>query len=95
MGPRRRAGDAGRDDRGSRRHEPGPDPSNCTRVSAAPVLVVHGDEDQTASPSIAAMLAAATGGELVTIVGGGHLLHGRQPVVVNHLIKRFVDQVCR
>ena len=61
----------------------------------APVLVVHGDEDQTASPSIAAMLAAATGGELVTIVGGGHLLHGRQPVVVNHLIKRFVDQVCR
>jgi pimeloyl-ACP methyl ester carboxylesterase len=57
--------------------------------------VVHGDEDAPASPSVATMLATATGGELVTIVGGGHLLHGRHPVVVNHLIKRFVDQVCR
>ena len=61
----------------------------------APVLVIHGDEDATTSQPVAAALAAATGGELVTIVGGGHLLHGRQPVVVNLLIKRFVDRISR
>jgi pimeloyl-ACP methyl ester carboxylesterase len=64
----------------------------CARVRA-PVLVVHGDEDATVPLSTAAALAAATGGELVTIAGGGHQLPGRQPVVVNHLIKRFVDGI--
>jgi pimeloyl-ACP methyl ester carboxylesterase len=61
----------------------------------APVLVVHGDEDATAPYSNAAMVAAATGGDLVTIVGGCHLLHARHPVVVNRLIKHFVDGIPR
>ena len=66
----------------------------CARIRA-PVLVVHGDEDAIVPLSTAAGLAAATDGEFVTIVGGGHLLPSRQPVVVNHLIKRFVDRIPR
>jgi pimeloyl-ACP methyl ester carboxylesterase len=61
----------------------------------APVLVVHGDEDAISPGSTGAALAAATGGELVMIAGGGHLLPTRHPVVVNHLIKHFVDRVAQ
>jgi pimeloyl-ACP methyl ester carboxylesterase len=61
----------------------------------APVLVVHGDEDAISPISTGVALAAATGGELVTIAGGGHLLPTRHPVVVNRLIKCFVDRVAR
>jgi len=61
----------------------------CERVRC-PVLVMHGDEDGLRPHAQGAALAEATGGELVTIVGGGHVPLLRDPVVVNRLIERFV-----
>ena len=58
-----------------------------------PVPVVHGDDDRVRSPAAGAMLADFTGGSLVTVAGGGHGIPGRDPILVNRLIKEFVDQV--
>jgi pimeloyl-ACP methyl ester carboxylesterase/predicted glycosyltransferase len=58
-----------------------------------PVLVVHGDQDRVRPPDEAATLAALTGGSLVTVAGGGHGPHGRDPVKLNHLVREFVDTV--
>jgi pimeloyl-ACP methyl ester carboxylesterase len=66
--------------------------SVCERVRA-PVLVIHGDGDELAHHARGAALAAVTGGELVTVAGGGHFLQAREPVFVNRVIKRFVDRI--
>jgi pimeloyl-ACP methyl ester carboxylesterase len=66
----------------------------CERVRA-PVLVIHGDDDELAHHARGAALAAVTGGELVTVAGGGHFLQAREPVFVNRVIKRFVDRIAR
>jgi pimeloyl-ACP methyl ester carboxylesterase len=58
-----------------------------------PVLVIHGSDDAVISHSTGAGIAGATGGALVTIEGGGHSPHGRNPVKVNILIRRFMDEV--
>jgi pimeloyl-ACP methyl ester carboxylesterase len=60
-----------------------------------PVLVIHGDGDELAHHARGAALAAVTGGELVTVAGGGHFLQAREPVLVNRLFKRFVDRLRR
>jgi pimeloyl-ACP methyl ester carboxylesterase len=57
--------------------------------------VIHGDDDAVRSHEQGVALAEATGGELVTIAGGGHTLPLRDPVVVNYLIERFVERVAR
>ena len=64
----------------------------CARVRC-PVLVIHGERDAISPQSRGAELARQTGGELVTIGGGGHLPHARDPVKVNLLIREFVDRV--
>jgi pimeloyl-ACP methyl ester carboxylesterase len=72
-----------------------------TRANAAeyyarigcPVLVIHGTDDAVIAHSSGAGVAAATGGTLVTIEGGGHTPHVRHPVKVNVLIRRFMDEV--
>ena len=70
----------------------GPFRAVCERVSV-PVLVIHGDKDEI-SPHVAGQaLAEVTGGELVTIAGGGHGVLGRDPVVVNRVIEQFVRRV--
>lgn len=56
-----------------------------------PVRVIHGSDDAIRPHAQGAALAEATGGELVTIVGGGHAPHLRDPVAVNHLFAEFVD----
>jgi pimeloyl-ACP methyl ester carboxylesterase len=66
----------------------------CQRVRA-PVLVIHGDSDELAHHARGAALAEVAGGELVTVAGGGHFLQARDPVLVNRLIKRFVERVGR
>ena len=58
-----------------------------------PVLVVHGDEDRCQPAARATGLAEATGGELVTLVGAGHLPQAREPVAVNRAIGRFLDRL--
>ena len=51
----------------------------CERVRC-PVLVIHGDEDAIRPHSQSVALAELTGGRLVTIEGGGHGPHARDPV---------------
>jgi pimeloyl-ACP methyl ester carboxylesterase/predicted glycosyltransferase len=62
----------------------------CSRVQC-PVLVIHGDEDAVTPHARGVELAKATAGELVTIEGGGHFIHARDPVKVNLLVRDFVQ----
>ena len=61
----------------------------CKRVRC-PVLVIHGDGDRIRPHAQGAALAEATGGQLVTLEGSGHLPQARDPVKVNHLLQDFV-----
>ena len=67
-------------------------PALCARISC-PVLVIHGSEDAIRSYQSGVALAEATGGRLVTVVGGGHGPHARHPVLVNRLIDEFAKTV--
>jgi pimeloyl-ACP methyl ester carboxylesterase len=55
-----------------------------------PVLVIHGQADAISPYARATELARATRGRLVTIEGGGHFPHARDPVAVNLLLRDFV-----
>jgi pimeloyl-ACP methyl ester carboxylesterase/predicted glycosyltransferase len=57
-----------------------------------PVLVIHGDQDICQHVDRGRSFAEMTGGDLVILEGAGHLTLARDPVKVNHAIKRFVDQ---
>jgi pimeloyl-ACP methyl ester carboxylesterase len=61
----------------------------CSRVRC-PTLVIHGDEDLVRPHAQGAALAQATGGQLVTVVGSGHLPNLRDPVKVNLALRDFV-----
>jgi pimeloyl-ACP methyl ester carboxylesterase len=63
------------------------------RSVRCPVLVLHGSDDHIVRHAHGATLAAATGGELVTFEGSGHILPAREPVRTNLLIRAFVDRV--
>jgi pimeloyl-ACP methyl ester carboxylesterase len=56
-----------------------------------PVLVVHGTDDHCQPLERGRRFAAASQGRLVVLEGAGHLPHGRHPVLVNVLVKEFVD----
>jgi len=58
-----------------------------------PVLVIHGTDDRCQPQGRFDTVARLTGAERVVLEGAGHLPHGRDPVVVNHAIKDFVDRV--
>jgi pimeloyl-ACP methyl ester carboxylesterase/predicted glycosyltransferase len=55
-----------------------------------PTLVLHGDEDKVRPCAQGAGLADATGGQLVTLAGSGHLPETRDPVRVNLLLREFL-----
>jgi pimeloyl-ACP methyl ester carboxylesterase len=59
------------------------------------VLVIHGDHDAIRPHDAGVALAELVGGALVTIEGGGHAPHCRDPAQVNLFIKRFVDRLGR
>ncbi len=61
----------------------------CARVRC-PTLVIHGDRDLIRPHAQGAALAEATGGRLVTLEGGGHGPHARDPVTVNLLLRDFL-----
>ncbi len=63
------------------------------RAVRAPVLVVHGDQDQITPWHRGARVAELTGGRLVTLEGAGHGPQGRDPVRINHLIRSFANEV--
>ena len=64
----------------------------CAQVRC-PVLIVHGDRDGIVPYETGVMLARWTGGQLVTIHGGGHAPTLRDPVQVNLLIRDFAESL--
>jgi pimeloyl-ACP methyl ester carboxylesterase/UDP:flavonoid glycosyltransferase YjiC (YdhE family) len=64
----------------------------CRQVRC-PVLVVHGDQDGIVPYETGVALARWTGGQLVTIHGGGHAPTMRDPVQANVLIRDFAESV--
>ena len=64
----------------------------CAQVRC-PVVVLHGAEDRISPHAVGERLAELTSGTLITIDGGGHGPQGREPVLVNRLIKGFVDRL--
>ncbi|MDP2624237.1 MAG: alpha/beta hydrolase, partial [Actinomycetota bacterium] len=58
-----------------------------------PVLAIHGTDDQIRPPAISERLVELTGGELILLEGCGHSPGARDPVKVNHLIKKFADTI--
>jgi pimeloyl-ACP methyl ester carboxylesterase/predicted glycosyltransferase len=64
----------------------------CRQVRC-PVLVVHGDQDGIVPYETGVALAHWTGGQLVTIHGGGHAPTMRDPVQANLLIRGFAESL--
>jgi pimeloyl-ACP methyl ester carboxylesterase/predicted glycosyltransferase len=62
----------------------------CRQVRC-PVLIVHGDQDGIVPYDTGVALARWTGGQMVTIHGGGHAPTLRDPVQVNLLIRNFAE----
>ena len=58
-----------------------------------PVLVVQGTDDRIVPALSGGRLAAGTRGDLITMVGAGHMPHSRHPVRVNLVIREFVDRL--
>jgi pimeloyl-ACP methyl ester carboxylesterase/predicted glycosyltransferase len=63
------------------------------RAVGAPVLVIHGDQDQITPWHRGARVAELTSRRLVTLQGAGHGPMARDPVHINHLIRSFADEV--
>jgi pimeloyl-ACP methyl ester carboxylesterase len=64
----------------------------CALVQC-PVVEVHGTNDKISPLDAGARLAELTGGQLITLEGAGHGPQGRDPVVINRLLKDFVDRL--
>jgi pimeloyl-ACP methyl ester carboxylesterase/predicted glycosyltransferase len=64
----------------------------CRQVRC-PVLVVHGDQDGIVPYETGVALARWTGGQLVTVHGGGHAPTLRDPVLANLLIRGFAQSL--
>ena len=64
----------------------------CQQVRC-PVVIVHGDQDEVVPYETGAALARWTGGQMVTIRGGGHALTMRDPVQANLLIRGFAESL--
>ena len=57
-----------------------------------PVLAIHGDDDQIQPYGRGKLVAELTGGELLTMPGGGHNPLGRYPAKCNAAINDFLDR---
>ena len=64
----------------------------CQQVRC-PVTIVHGDQDAVVPYETGAALARWTGGQMVTIRGGGHAPTMRDPVQSNLLIRGFAESL--
>jgi pimeloyl-ACP methyl ester carboxylesterase len=64
----------------------------CARVGC-PVLVIHGSDDRIRPHAEGQELALATGGQLLTLEGAGHIPNVRDPVRVNLAIRDFIDSI--
>ena len=59
------------------------------RKIPCPLLAIHGDDDQIQPYARGKLVAELSGGELVTIAGGGHNPLGRYPGQVQHADQRL------
>jgi pimeloyl-ACP methyl ester carboxylesterase/predicted glycosyltransferase len=66
--------------------------ARCQRI-ACPTVVILGGEDAVTATAQGQALAEVTGGSLVTVQGGGHGPHLRDPVLVNRLLRQFIDRL--
>jgi pimeloyl-ACP methyl ester carboxylesterase len=57
-----------------------------------PLLVISAPNDATNAHADAAALAAATGGELLSVPDGGHVPNARKPVPVNLALRRLAER---
>ena len=64
----------------------------CRQVRC-PVLIVHGDQDGIVPYGTGVALARWTGGQMVTIHGGGHAPTLRDPIQMNLLIRDFAESL--
>jgi len=64
----------------------------CRQVRC-PVLIVHGDQDGVVPYETGVALARWTGGQMVTIHGGGHATPATDPVQANLLIRDFAESL--
>jgi len=62
------------------------------RTIKRPVLVVHGDQDRIVPHARGKLVADLIGAPLVTLEGSGHMPLAREPVIMNRLIRDFVDR---
>ncbi|MGB8315380.1 MAG: glycosyltransferase, partial [Aestuariivirga sp.] len=62
------------------------------RTIRRPVLVVHGDGDRIVPYARGQVVAGAIGAPLVTLEGAGHIPIARDPVMMNLLIRDFIDR---
>jgi hypothetical protein len=62
------------------------------RTIRRPALVLHGDQDRIIPYEKGQAVAAAIGAPLITLEGAGHIPTARDPVIVNRLIRDFVDR---
>jgi pimeloyl-ACP methyl ester carboxylesterase/predicted glycosyltransferase len=58
-----------------------------------PVLAIYGEQDRCTPNDKSLRLAEHLDARLVEVTGGGHLLMGTEPVLVNTEIRAFLDQV--
>jgi pimeloyl-ACP methyl ester carboxylesterase/predicted glycosyltransferase len=63
----------------------------CGRIGS-PVLLIHGEDDRISPVRRSVLVQQLTGGELVTLAGGGHIPLARDPVQVNLLIREFAQR---
>ncbi|WP_245644642.1 alpha/beta hydrolase [Nocardioides jensenii] len=66
----------------------------CARVRC-PVAVVHGDHDQIRPWGVGRRLAELTGGSFTRLEGVGHGPPGRHPVLVNTMVRAFMEGLDR
>jgi pimeloyl-ACP methyl ester carboxylesterase len=66
----------------------------CARIDC-PKVVIHGEDDRVRPAEIGRRLADATGARYVPLPGVGHGPHVRKPVLVNTLLREFVDGLAR
>ena len=63
------------------------------RAVRCPVLAIHGLEDRCQPTSRSERVADLTGGAYVPLIGVGHIPQAREPVVINHLLRDFVERI--
>ncbi|MDF1605082.1 alpha/beta fold hydrolase [Nocardioides sp. YIM 152315] len=64
----------------------------CAEVHC-PVTVLHGSDDEIRTWRVGERLAELTNGTLILVEGGGHGVLARDPVLVNHEIRRFAERI--